>query len=163
VPDRFEGVDGMNSMTRHYPVDGEIIIIDDNPYDVELTMRALKKHKLGDHVIWLKDGVEALDFFNNHFFNLSGKSKIKPALVLLDLKLPKVNGQEVLEKIKKESQTRGIPIVMLSSSREHADIENAYRAGVNSYIVKPMDFDTFSEWIRQIGWYWLYVNQSPIR
>jgi CheY-like chemotaxis protein len=137
----------------------EILLVEDNPSDVELTLHALKKYKIANHVLVLRDGAEALDFF----FGAGTPSGGQPALILLDLKLPRLDGLEVLRRIKDDARTRSIPVVVLTSSREDRDISCAYRLGVNSYIVKPVDFGQFAEAIRQLGLYWLLLNEQPAR
>jgi len=134
------------------PVD--ILLVEDNPDDVELTLHALKKHHLVNHIQVVRDGVEALDFI----FGSLGNS---PKVILLDLKLPKVDGLQVLQRIKSDPRTRSIPVVMLTSSHEERDVIESYRLGVNSYIVKPVDFGQFAEAVRQIGLYWLLLNWPP--
>jgi CheY-like chemotaxis protein len=139
----------------------EILLVEDNPNDAELAMRALKKNKLANNVFRVSDGEEALDYI---FARKSYKSRDKmniPRLILLDLKLPKVDGLEVLKIIKSDSVTKLIPVVVLTSSREETDMVESYRLGVNSYIVKPVDFDKFIESVRDIGLYWLLLNQQP--
>lgn len=140
----------------------EILIVEDNPRDAELTLRALKKNNLANHVMIAQDGVEALDFFfcrgkfeGRNFTN-------PPKIVLLDLKLPKINGLEVLKIVKKDERTANIPIVIVTSSREEPDIQKAYEFGVNSYVVKPVDFDQFLNAMSSLGLYWLLVNE-PVK
>lgn len=139
----------------------DILLVEDNPQDIELTIRALKKRNLANSVYVVEDGAEALDF-------LFGRGKYEkrdagqnPRLVLLDLKLPKLNGLEVLRILKQEARTRSIPVVMVTSSREDPDIKAAYELGANSYVVKPVDFDSFMEAMSSLGFYWLLVNQVP--
>ncbi len=136
----------------------EILLVEDNPMDVELTLRALKKHNLSNKVHVAKDGVEALAFLFPEEGS-SGNRRIK--VVLLDIKLPKVNGLEVLEKIRSEEKTRTLPVVMLTSSGESPDVKQAYDLGANSYIVKPIDFNSFSEVVAKLGFYWAIINQPP--
>ncbi len=139
----------------------EILLVEDNPNDVELTLRALKKHNLANRVHVAKDGAEALDFI----FATGAYSRRdidhRPKVVLLDLKLPKVDGLEVLARIKSDERTRAIPVVVLTSSREEKDIVESYRMGVNSYIVKPVDFEKFVQAVSELGLYWLLLNQLP--
>ena len=139
----------------------EILLVEDNPNDVELTLRALKKNKLSNKIFVVSDGEKALDFiFCKNGFN--GRSTTKnPKLILLDLKLPKIDGLEVLDAIKKNESTKMIPVVVLTSSREERDMIETYKLGVNSYITKPVDFDKFTEAVRDIGLYWLLLNQLP--
>ena len=139
----------------------EILLVEDNPNDAELAMRALKKNNLANNVIRVCDGEEALDFI---FARGQFKSRVKlnvPKLILLDLKLPKIDGLEVLKIIKADPVTKLIPVVVLTSSKEEKDMIESYRLGVNSYIVKPVDFDKFIDSVRDIGLYWLLLNQQP--
>jgi len=139
----------------------EILLVEDNPTDVELTLRALKKHNLANKVHVVTDGEQALEFI---FATASYKGRDinhKPRVVLLDLKLPKVDGLEVLRKIKSDERTKDIPVVVLTSSKEEKDRIESYRLGVNSYIAKPVDFSRFSEAIRELGFYWLLLNELP--
>lgn len=139
----------------------EILLVEDNPYDAELTLRALKKHNLANHVVWVKDGAEALDYIFKANTDAPQAVNHTPKVVLLDLKLPKVDGLEVLRRLKGNEQTKSIPVVVLTSSREERDIVQSYRMGVNSYIVKPVDFVNFSEAVAQLGMYWMLLNQPP--
>jgi two-component system response regulator len=141
----------------------EILLVEDNPSDVELALRALKKIQLANQIHVVHDGAEALDFLfcTGAYHDRGGKCR-HPKVVLLDLKLPKVNGLEVLRRIKADEQTRTIPVVMMTSSREDRDVAESYRLGVNSYIVKSMDFDQFTEAVRQLGSYWMVLNQPPM-
>jgi two-component system response regulator len=137
----------------------EILLVEDNPRDVEMTLRALKKHKLINKVHVVTDGAEALDFiFVRGAYAHRDKNQV-PKVVLLDLKLPKVSGLEVLKAIKDDERTRSIPVVVLTSSQEEKDMVESYLLGVNSYVVKPLDFDNFVEAIGQIGLYWLVINK----
>ncbi len=137
----------------------EILIVEDNPGDAELTLRALKKNNLANNVLIARDGADALDFFfcRGKFANRSFTSP--PKIVLLDLKLPKVSGLEVLKLVKGDDRTSNIPIVVVTSSREEPDIHEAYKLGVNSYVVKPVDFDQFLNAMSSLGLYWLLVNE----
>jgi CheY-like chemotaxis protein len=137
----------------------EIVLIEDNPHDAELALRALKTYNLANDLIWLKDGVEALDFIFAQGQYADRSIEDVPKVVLLDLKLPRINGLEVLEKVKSDVRTKGIPIVVLTSSSEERDIVTSYNLGVNSYIIKPVDFDKFINAIREIGFYWLLLNK----
>jgi len=132
----------------------DILLVEDNANDAELTLRALKQRNLANQVRVCRDGAEAMDFFSN------GAGPI-PKVVLLDLKLPKVDGLEVLRRLKGEARTRAIPIVVLTSSREEPDIERAYALGANSYIVKPVDFEAFARAVSDVGLYWLLLNHPP--
>lgn len=139
----------------------EILLVEDNPHDGELTLRALKKHNLTNQVFWVKDGVEALEFIFAKGAYANRTVDQRPKVILLDLKLPKLDGLEVLRQIKHEERTRTIPIVMLTSSREERDVIESYRLGVNSYIVKPVEFDKFIQAVSDLGLYWMLLNQSP--
>lgn len=140
----------------------EILIVEDDPRDAELTLRALKKNNLANNVYVAEDGKEALDFFfcRGKFVDRSFQNP--PKVVLLDLKLPKVSGLEVLRLVKADKRTSHIPIVVVTSSREEPDMKEAYELGVNSYVVKPVDFDKFVSSMSSLGLYWLLVNQ-PLR
>ena len=139
----------------------EILLVEDNPDDVELTLRALKQQNITNHIEVVRDGAEALDFIfcTGEYEHRSMENA--PKLILLDLKLPRVDGLEVLEKIKSDPRTKAIPVVILTSSREERDIVESYKLGVNSYITKPVDFEQFSESVRQLGLYWLLLNEPP--
>jgi two-component system response regulator len=138
--------------------DVEILLVEDNPHDVELTLRALNKHHLANHVLVAKDGAEALDFiFASGRF--AGEAPNRLRVILLDLKLPKVSGLEVLQKLKSDERTRSIPVVVLTSSSEDRDIQECYELGVNSYVVKPVEFDSFAKTVADLGFYWLLVNK----
>ncbi|MGQ9569423.1 MAG: response regulator [Thermodesulfovibrionales bacterium] len=140
----------------------EILLVEDNPNDAELAIRALKKHNLANKVYVVKDGVEALDFIFGTGTYSHRDVNDKPKVVLLDLKLPKVDGLDVLKKIKSDERTKTIPVVVLTSSTEERDIIASYQLGVNSYIVKPIDFDKFVDAVSELGLYWLLLNQPPI-
>lgn len=139
----------------------EILLVEDNPRDAELTIRALKKRNLANNLTHVKDGQEALDFlFRTGPF--AGNDVLpQPRVVLLDLKLPKVNGIEVLRQIRGNERTRTLPVVVLTSSREERDVIETYKLGVNSYIVKPVEFENFSEAVCNLGMYWLLLNEAP--
>lgn len=139
----------------------EILLVEDNPQDAELTIRALKKHHITNQIFVLEDGAEALDFIFCQGKYTQREITNHPKVVLLDLKLPKVNGLEVLKAIKEDERLRSIPVVIVTSSRQDPDIETAYKYGANSYVVKPVDFDGFVEAMTKLGLYWLLVNQSP--
>jgi len=131
----------------------EILVVEDNPEDLEMMMHALKRNKLANRIHVARDGAEALEF-------LADKSHL-PKVVLLDLKLPKVSGIEVLESIREDERTRVLPVVVLTSSREEPDVRRCYELGVNSYIVKPVDFDAFVKAVAEVGLYWMLLNQPP--
>lgn len=139
----------------------EILLVEDNPHDVELALRALKKNKIANQIVVVTDGEEALDFIFARGEYSHRKIENGPRVILLDLKLPKVDGLEVLKAIKSDPRTQSIPVVVLTSSKEEKDIIESYRLGVNSYIVKPVDFDKFVESVKSLGFYWLLLNQSP--
>lgn len=133
----------------------EILLIEDNPDDAELTIRALKKYNLANNLLHVHDGEEALNYlFSNTMTSI-------PKLVLLDLKMPKIDGIEVLRKLKGDDARRIIPVVVLTSSREERDVIESYKLGVNAYIVKPVDFDKFTKAIAEIGFFWLLLNEPP--
>lgn len=140
----------------------EILLVEDNVADVELTLRALKKNNLVNNIYVVNDGEQALDFIFARGKYSERNSKSFPKIIFLDLKLPKVGGLEVLAEIKGNPKTRMIPVIMLTSSNEEKDIIESYKLGVNSYIVKPVDFDKFIDSVKEIGMYWLLVNQPPI-
>jgi len=139
----------------------EIVLIEDNPHDVELALRALKKNGLANKVQVLQDGAEALDFLFSTGVYASRNYNSRPKVILLDLKLPKVDGMEVLRRVKADERTRAIPVVVMTSSQEEQDIVESYRLGVNSYIVKPVDFDKFAQSVADMGLYWLLLNKVP--
>ena len=139
----------------------ELLLVEDNPSDAELTLHALRKSKLANQISHVRDGAEALDFLfcrgaysERHFDH-------PPSLILLDLKLPKVDGLEVLEAVKADPRTRAIPIIILTSSKEEHDLIHGYQLGVNSYIQKPVNFGDFQKVVEQLGLYWLLVNSKP--
>ncbi len=136
----------------------EILLVEDNPDDVELTLRGLKHHNLANNVVVVRDGAEALDFvFAEGSYSGRGIEN-HPKLILLDLKLPKVDGLEVLRKVKGDERTKTIPVVVLTSSREEQDIVDSYHLGVNSYLVKPVQFDQFFQCVSELGLYWMVCN-----
>lgn len=139
----------------------EILLVEDNPTDLELALRVFKKHRIANRIEVARDGVEALDFLFGEGAHADRGTVVIPKVILLDLKLPKIGGIEVLRRIKSDPRTRAIPIVVLTSSREEKDLLESYQLGVNSYIVKPVDFDQFSECLRDIGMYWLLSNTPP--
>ena len=139
----------------------EILLVEDSPRDAELTIRALRERKLANKLFHAKDGAEALDFiFGCGKFSKRGVGK-QPKVILLDLKLPKVDGLEVLRRIKGDDMTKAIPVIVLTSSTEEKDVVTSYKLGVNSYINKPVDFDKFAEAVAQLGLYWLLLNRPP--
>lgn len=140
------------------PVD--ILLVEDNPHDVELTLRAFKKRKLVNPLFIVEDGAEALDYIFCKGRYADRKMDHQPKVILLDIKLPKLNGLEVLREIRADSRTHAIPVVMVTSSREDPDIKTAYELGANSYVVKPVEFDVFAETMSSLGFYWLFLNQS---
>jgi two-component system, response regulator len=137
-----------------------ILLVEDNPSDEALTLRALKKNNILNEVVIARDGVEALDFLFGTGAHAGREPKQLPAMVLLDLKLPKVDGLEVLRRIRADSRTRFVPVIMLTSSLEERDVVASYANGVNSYVRKPVDFVHFAEAVRQLGLYWLVMNVS---
>ncbi len=138
-----------------------VLLVEDNPDDVELTLRALKKHKVSNQIIIVRDGAEALDWLLCAGKYAARDSSVRPAVVLLDLKLPKVGGLDVLKRIRSEESIRLLPVVILTTSNEHRDILESYSNGCNSYVRKPVDFGQFAEAVRQLGLYWLLLNEMP--
>lgn len=138
----------------------EILLVEDNPNDAELTLRALKKNNLANNVVHVKDGADALDFIFGKNAHAGRDVDKTPKVILLDLKLPKVSGIEVLERLKADPHTRSIPVVVLTSSREDSDLNRCYDLGVNSYIVKPVEFESFATAVSELGFYWLLLNES---
>ena len=157
-------------LTRPSPAEGipledfnevEILLVEDNPYDAELTIRALKNKGLANKLLTFPDGVEALDFLFGTGAYAGRNVAMRPKVILLDLKLPRINGLEVLEKIRADERTKTIPVVILTSSQEESDIVRGYDLGVNSYMVKPVDFDKFFQAVEDLGLYWLLLNKVP--
>lgn len=138
-----------------------ILLVEDNPDDEELTLRALKKNNIGNNLVVVRDGAEALDFLYCSGAYADRDPRELPQVVLLDLKLPKVDGMEVLARIRAEQSTRFLPVVVLTSSREEQDLIKSYQLGANSYVRKPVDFIQFIEAVRQLGLYWLVLNEIP--
>ena len=140
----------------------ELLMIEDNVNDAEMAIRELKKHKLANNLFHAKDGEEALDFlFSTGKYKGINNLNILPKLILLDIQMPKINGIEVLQKIKQDEQTKKIPVVILTSSKEDPDIQKCYSLGANGYIVKPVNFEGFAAAIKNLGFYWLLLNQPP--
>ena len=139
----------------------EILLVEDSPEDLELALRALRNAKLTNRIQTARDGVEALEFIFCEGPHAGRKMENGPKVILLDLKLPKVDGLEVLQRIKSDPRTSKIPVVMLTSSNEQSDVVKSYELGVNSYIVKPVNFERFAEAVQQLGMYWLLLNQPP--
>ncbi len=139
----------------------EILLVEDNAADAELTLRALKSHNFVNNVWWVKNGREALDFMFCQEQYVGRSFLNPPKLILLDLKLPKIDGIEVLRELKSDERTRTIPVVMLTSSHEERDLVESYRLGVNSYIVKPVEFERFVETVSDVGFYWMLTNRLP--
>jgi CheY-like chemotaxis protein len=138
----------------------EILLVEDNPLDAELTMRGLKDQGLANNITWVKDGEEALDYvFRRNAY--VGRTTSDPRLILLDLKMPRVGGIEVTRAIKSDERTKRIPIVIMTSSKEENDVADSYNLGANSYIVKPLDFESLADVARQAGYYWLAINRTP--
>jgi two-component system, response regulator len=149
----------MSRRTEFDPVD--ILIVEDNPQDAELTIRALRKNNLANQIFVAEDGEEALEFIFTRG-RYAGRQTVKPPkVVFLDLKLPKVSGLEVLKEIKSHPETKKLPVVVVTSSREDPDVQSAYELGANGYVVKPVEFGDFFESVAQTGHYWLMVNEAP--
>lgn len=138
----------------------EILLAEDNETDAEMTLRALKKKALVNRVVWVKDGAEALDYLLCRG-RYEGRPSIVPKLLLLDIKMPRVDGIDVLRQIRADARLAGMPVVMLTSSAEESDLLRSYQLGVNSYIVKPVDFDAFVEQVARLGFYWAVMNRTP--
>jgi two-component system response regulator len=138
----------------------DILYAEDNPADAELTLYTLKTRNIANNIVWVRDGVEALDFikYRGRFANRVGGL---PKMVLLDLKMPKLDGVDVLRAMKAEEKTRGVPVIIMTSSHEESDLIKSYKLGVNSYVVKPVDFDKFAEVVTEVGLYWMVCNKTP--
>ncbi len=146
-------------MSSHLEV--EVLLVEDNPRDAEMTLRTLRRRNLANGIVHVKDGQEALDWLFGEGAYADRDVSRPPGIVLLDLKLPKVDGLEVLRAIRTDERTRRIPVIVLTSSKEDRDVIESYQLGVNSYIVKPVDFDNFSAAVAEVGHYWLLLNQKP--
>ncbi len=145
-------------MSEYLQID--ILYAEDNPADAELTLYTLKTRNIANNIVWVRDGVEALDFVKRRgrYANRTGGM---PKMVLLDLKMPKLDGVDVLRALKAEESTRGVPVVIMTSSHEESDLIKSYKLGVNSYVVKPVDFDKFAEVVTEVGLYWMVCNKTP--
>ncbi len=145
-------------MSEFFQID--ILYAEDNPADAELALYTLKTRNIANNIVWVRDGVEALDFLKRRgrFANRVGGP---PKMVLLDLKMPKLDGVDVLRAMKADESTRGVPVVIMTSSHEEADLVKSYKLGVNSYVVKPVDFDKFAEVVTEVGLYWMVCNKTP--
>lgn len=139
----------------------EILMIEDTEADAELAIRALRKRGFANHLVWVKDGAEALEFIFGTGAYAGRNVENRPKVVLLDLRLPKISGIEVLHRMKEDDRTKAIPVVVLTSSKEEVDLEECYKFGVNSYISKPVEFDEFARVVGELGLYWLLVNKLP--
>jgi len=141
----------------------DILLVEDNKDEAELVIRELKKHNMANNLVHVNDGEQAMDFIYGTGSYSDRDKTVTPKLVLLDIHMPRVNGIEVLQKIKSEEFSKIIPVVMLTSSKEDPDIKKCYELGANSYIVKPVNFESFAVAIKSLGFYWLLLNQPPIR
>jgi CheY-like chemotaxis protein len=139
----------------------EILLVEDSPHDAEMTLRALRKRNLGNRVFHVKNGQEALDWIFCRGQYEQRAANQYPKVVLLDLKMPKVDGLEVLQALRSDERTRTLPVVIMTSSQEQSDLVSSYKSGVNSYIVKPLEFDSFSAAVAELGQYWLLLNKAP--
>ncbi|HXU43293.1 MAG TPA: response regulator [Burkholderiales bacterium] len=139
----------------------EILLVEDNPADAEMTLRALRRNNLANKVHWVRDGEQALDFMFRTGAYADREPGTVPKLIMLDIKMPKVDGIEVLRRVKANEETRTVPVVVMTSSNEERDVVESYRLGVNSYIVKPVQFESFLETVAKIGLYWVITNRVP--
>ena len=140
----------------------DVLLVEDNPTDAELTLRTLKKHRLANHLEWVKDGAAALDFLFARGAYADRAGAAPPQVVLLDLRLPKVDGLEVLQQMRADERTRYVPVVVLTSSNEERDIVSTYQLGANSFVSKPVAFDAFARTVAELGLYWLITNTAPV-
>jgi two-component system response regulator len=138
----------------------QVLLVEDNETDAELCIRALRKKNLANDLVWLKDGAEALDFIYAHGAYSDRDNADKPNLILLDLRMPKVDGVEVLKELKSDERTKTIPVIILTSSTENPDMEKCYRLGANSFVSKPVEFEAFADAAAKIGMYWLLINRT---
>lgn len=139
----------------------EVLLVEDNAYDAEIAMRTLRRHNFANNLVWAKDGAEALEFLFGTGVFAGRLNRQLPRLVLLDLKLPKVDGLEVLARLRGDPRTRTLPVVMLTSSTQEEDVVRSYELGANSYVPKPVQFERFAEIVAKLGMYWLLVNRAP--
>jgi len=139
----------------------EILLVEDSAADAEMTQRTLRKKGIANHIVWVRDGIEATDYlFCTGAY--ADRDNGYPKMVLLDLKMPRMDGLQVLAKMKQDPRTRSIPVVMMTSSREEGDLLASYELGVNSFVVKPVDFHAFAETVSQVGMYWMLANEAPV-
>lgn len=148
---------------REEPEAFEILLVEDNETDAELCLRTLRRSNLANHVVWVKDGAEALDLLFTRGEFEGRAAALTPQVILLDLRLPRVDGMEVLRQVKADERTRTIPVVVLTSSREDRDVVQSYQLGVNSFVSKPVEFEEFASVVTQLGLYWLLVNRPPTK
>jgi two-component system response regulator len=142
----------------------EVLLVEDNPDDAELTVRALRRHQLGSRLVHVWDGVEALEFmFATGKYDSVLDAGCRPKLVLMDVNMPRLNGIEVLRAIRTDERTKSIPVVMLTSSKEDSDVRTCYKLGANSYVVKPVNYEIFNQTLHDLGSYWLHLNQPPVK
>jgi two-component system response regulator len=145
--------------TTNTPID--ILLVEDNATDAELCIRALKKHNLANRLFWVKDGAEALDFLYGRGQYASRETENRPKVILLDLRMPKVDGREVIRIVKGDERLKTIPIVVLTSSKDDHEIGDCYRLGANSFVTKPVEFDAFANAVAQLGMFWMLINKPP--